>query len=98
MQTHRVWQDTMRRRDEARTLLDALLHAKRVSEQNLAQINRADLVKQVTGRSSMENAIESTRRLIESFDRVLVDLKDTLTDEDLAELESVADEVEAGVA
>lgn len=93
MQTHRVWIDTMQRRDEARTLLETLLTAKQVSERNMAQIKRADMVKQVTGKSSMDNAIASTKRLIDSFDRVLVDLKSSLTEEDLA----VLDEVEAGV-
>lgn len=95
MQSHRVWQDTVRRRDEAVELLDTLLEAKRVSERNLADIRRADLVKQVTGRSSMDNAIDSTRRLIESFDRVLVDLKGSLTADDLAELDGVVGGVAA---
>lgn len=89
MQTHRVWIDTVQRRDEARALLETLLAAKRCSEQNLAEIRRADLVKQVTGRSSMDNAIESTRRLIASFDTVLADLRRTLATEDLELLDEV---------
>jgi hypothetical protein len=87
MQTHRVWLETVQRRDEACALLETLLAAKRSSERNLAEIRRTDLVKQVTGRSSMDNAIESTRRLIKSFDQVLADLKRTLGAEDLAELD-----------
>lgn len=83
MQSSRIWMDTVQRRDEARALLDTLVEAKRASEKNLAEIRRTDLVKQVTGRSSMDNAIESTKRLIESFDRVLGDLKGSMTGEDL---------------
>lgn len=89
MQTHRVWTDTVQRREEARALLETLLAAKRSSERNLAEIRRPDLVKQVTGRSSMDNAIDSTKRLIDSFDRVLADLKSSLTGEDLATLDEV---------
>lgn len=89
MQTHRVWIDTVQRRDEARALLETLLAAKRCSEKNLAEIRRADLVKQVTGKSSMDNAIESTRRLIASFDTVLADLRATLGAEELEILDEV---------
>lgn len=89
VRNNRVWIDTVQRRDEARTLLDTLLEAKHVSERNLAQINRADMIKQVTGRSSMDNAIDSTKRLIGSFDRVLGDLKSSLSEEDLALLDEV---------
>lgn len=89
MTSHRVWLETVQRRDEARALLDTLLAAKRCSEQNLAEIKRADLVKQVTGKSSMDNAIDSTKRLIASFDRVLEDLRATLSAEDLEMLDEV---------
>ncbi len=87
VRSHRVWVDTVQRRDEARTLLNTLLEAKHVSERNLASINRPDMIKKVTGKSSMDTAIDSTRRLIDSFDRVLVDLKSTLSDEDIALLD-----------
>lgn len=89
MTSHRVWLDTVQRRDEAKALLNTLLAAKRCSEQNLAEIRRADLVKQVTGKSSMDNAIDSTRRLIASFDAVLADLKGTLGAEEMAVLDEV---------
>jgi len=79
----RMIQETTQRRDEALTLLRSLLDAKTISERNLAQIHQPDLVKQVTGKSSMDNAIASTRRLIDSFNRVLDDLRRNLTEEDL---------------
>lgn len=81
---HRMIQDTIQRRDDAVALLRSLLDAKSVSEKNLALLQQPDLVKQVTGRSSMDNAIASTRRLIDSFNRVLDDLRRNLSEEDLA--------------
>ena len=67
-------------------LLDSLLDAKSVSERNLASINQDDLLKRVTGNSSMDNAIASTRRLIDSFNRVIDDLRRNLSDEDVTTL------------
>lgn len=76
--------ETARRRDEAARLLDTLLEAKRVSEQNLATLRQDDLMTRVRGHSSMDNAIASTRRLIDAFNRVIDDLRRLLSDEDLA--------------
>ena len=81
---HRMLVETTARRDEAETLLRLLLDAKEASEKNLSQLGQTDLVKQVTGRSSIDTAIASTQRLVESFNRVLTDLRDGLDDEDLA--------------
>lgn len=78
----RMIQDTTKRRDDAVALLRSLLDAKSVSERNLQQLQQPDLVKQVTGSSSMDNAIASTRRLIDSFNRVLDDLQRNMSDED----------------
>lgn len=82
----RMIEETTKRRDDAVALLKSLLDAKSVSERNLEQIQQPDLIKQVTGRSSMDNAIASTRRLIDSFNRVLDDLRRNMSDEDAATL------------
>lgn len=92
----RMIQETTQRRDEALTLLRSLLDAKSISEKNLADIHQPDLVKQVTGKSSMDNAIASTRRLIDSFNRVLDDLRRNLTEEDLAFIGSIESNVALG--
>ncbi|MBL4591784.1 MAG: hypothetical protein JKY96_07475 [Phycisphaerales bacterium] len=76
--------ETTQRRDEANALLRTLLDAKAISEKNLVAIRQPDLIKKVTGKSSMDNAIESTRKLIDSFNRVLDDLRRNLSAEDLA--------------
>lgn len=66
-------QDTLakarRERDRAEALLRHLLTAKADSERNLASSNEKDPLKAVTGRSSFDNAIVSTRKLIELLDR-----------------------------
>ena len=77
-------QDATQHRDEALTLLRSLIDAKAISERNLTEIHQPDLVKQVTGKSSMDTAIASTRRLIESFNRILDDLRTNISEEDLA--------------
>ena len=77
---------TTQRRDDANALLQSLLDAKKISERNLASINQDDLLKRVTGNSSMDNAITSTRKLIDSFNRVIDDLRRNLSDDDLAAL------------
>lgn len=50
---------------EAEALLRSLRRAKEESESRLSQENRTDAMKLVTGRSSLEGAIESTAQLIE---------------------------------
>lgn len=86
---------TTTRRDEAEALLRVLIEARESSEKNLASLGQPDLVKQVTGRSSMDNAINSTKRLIESFNRVLADLRDGLDEADVALLGEIAREAQA---
>ena len=85
----RMIQEATQHRDEALTLLRSLIDAKSISEQNLIEIHQPDLVKQVTGKSSMDTAIASTRRLIDSFNRILDDLRRNLTDEDLQFIGSI---------
>jgi hypothetical protein len=94
----RMIQDTTQRRDEALTLLKSLLDAKSISERNLAKIHQPDLVKQVTGKSSMDNAITSTRRLIDSFNRILDDLRRNLSESDIELIGSVETRVSSNQA
>ncbi len=84
MDKAQILSQTTKRRDEATKLLSSLLEAKRVSERNLATIRQDDLLKRVTGNSSMDNAIASTRKLIDSFNRVIDDLRRNLSDDELS--------------
>lgn len=78
----RILLETTIARDKAEALLKGLVDAKSRSEKYLAETNQLDAMKQVTGRSSMDNAIASTRRMIETLNRTLSQLKDQLSDED----------------
>ncbi|MEO0513455.1 MAG: hypothetical protein AAF108_11260 [Planctomycetota bacterium] len=73
---------TVAARARAQKLLDELIDARAASESRLADLNRTDILKRVTGRSAMDTAIESTRRMIETFGRVEDELRGALTDED----------------
>jgi hypothetical protein len=74
-------------REKAEILLRGLLDAKAQSEKHLADTRQRDAVKQVTGRSSMENAIASTQRMIETLSRNITQLRRELSEEDAAMLD-----------
>jgi hypothetical protein len=76
--------ETRTQRDRALQLLEALRRAKERSEENLTRLNQTDFLKKVTGASSMDNAIASTQRLIDAFNRVLSQLHNDLDEADLA--------------
>jgi hypothetical protein len=71
-------------REKAESLLRGLLEAKSKSERNLAETKQRDFVKQVTGRSSMDNAIASTQRMIETLTRNINEIRQELSEEDVA--------------
>ncbi len=81
--------ETRTQRDRALQLLEALRRAKARSEDNLVRLNQTDFLKKVTGASSMDNAIASTQRLIDAFNRVLSQLHNELDESDLALLGSL---------
>ncbi len=83
----RILIETAAARDKAEAMLRTLLDAKEQSEQNLAQARQPDVMKEVTGRSSMDNAIASTQRMIDSLNRALDQIKRHLSDDDLALLD-----------
>lgn len=61
-------------RQRAELVLKGLIEAQSECEKQLSQENRRDAMKIVTGKSSLENAIATTRRMIESFDRQIQEL------------------------
>lgn len=52
---------------QARELLEQLCAARQLTEQRLAEAGRFDPIKKVTGRSSLDIAIERTERLLEEM-------------------------------
>lgn len=55
-------------RGQASDLLQRLLLERDQCEQRLAAAGRRDLIKAITGRSSIDNAITDTRKMIEDID------------------------------
>ncbi|MFM9957975.1 MAG: hypothetical protein ACKVZJ_07850 [Phycisphaerales bacterium] len=57
-------------RAKAHAVLASLQAARTECDRQLAQLRRADAMKQVTGKSSLDEAISSTQRLIAELDEV----------------------------
>jgi len=62
-------------RQQAEALLKGLVEAKSLSERRLAELRLTDHLKHVTGRSSLDNAIASTRRMIDTLDRTMAQFR-----------------------
>lgn len=76
-QRERLLQDAVARRDHAAAVLESLLAAKAECELELAKGRRTDAIKSVTGKSSLDRAIASTRKMIETLDRTVSQLSIT---------------------
>ena len=63
--------ETTATRDRAEALLEGLLRAKDETERERERLNRVDPMKELTGRSSIDNAIDSTRRMIDTLNRTI---------------------------
>jgi len=74
-------------RDDAEALLRSLLDARAESERRLAELRQRDQLKDATGRSSMDNAIASTRRMVQTLNRLIDEAKHEISAEDLALLD-----------
>ena len=71
----RVMLETTATRDRAEALLEGLLRAKDETERERERLNRVDHMKELTGQSSIETAITSTRRMIETLNRSIRDAR-----------------------
>ncbi len=67
----RIVLETNAARDRAEALLQRLLEAKSECEREMSDLRRTDVYKTVTGRSAIENAIASTRRMIDTLNHAL---------------------------
>lgn len=85
-----VLRESVDARRRAEELLQGLIAAKSQTEAYLTEIGREDPVKRLTGKSSIENAIASTRRMIETLDRAVDQVRKGLSEEDWAEIAECA--------
>ncbi len=84
-------------RGRAQALLDDLIKAKQDAETGLAQSQQSDPMSVVTGRSSLDNAIERTRRMLTLLERATdalrTGLHESLTPEERALLTEIDSEL-----
>lgn len=73
--------EAQRTRAHAARVLHDLIEAKAACESALASEKRSDLVKHVTGQSSLDVAIAETRKLIDSLDRAIAQASRELDDD-----------------
>ena len=83
----RVVLETTATRDRAEALLEGLLRAKGETERERTRLNRVDLMEQVRGESAIDQAISSTRRMIETLNRTLRQARQDLIEEQDAALD-----------
>lgn len=81
-----VLRESVDARRKAEDLLRGLLAAKSQTEAYLSESGREDPVKRLTGKSAIENAIASTRRMIETLDRAVEQIRQGVSEEDWAEI------------
>lgn len=67
-------QQTRQLREQAQTLLRHLMEGREQSNQRLAELGQRDAIKCVTGRSAIEQAIATTRNMIDEMDALLSQL------------------------
>lgn len=68
-QTRTILENTLRMRDEARAMLDQLQQTKLDLDSRLSAKHAEDAMRIVTGRSAIDNAIESSRRMLDRLER-----------------------------
>jgi hypothetical protein len=75
----RIVLETTATRDRAEALLEGLLRAKEETERERERLNRRDQIKELTGASSIETAISSTKHMIETLNMTIRETKNQLT-------------------
>lgn len=80
----RVSQDVLSEMIQTRASVAATLQSLRdahtQSEARLRELKRPDTLKTVTGKSSLENAIASAQRMIETLDRSIDELRQSIAE------------------
>lgn len=70
--------ETLAAKERAEATVQGLIQAKAECEKHLQQSNRTDMLKAVTGRSALDNAIAHAQRMIASLDRAIDEVRKDL--------------------
>lgn len=81
---------TVAARDRAEALLSGLIDAKQVTERELSRLRREDPMRLVKGRSAIDDAIASTRRMIDTLERSLREAEREMAEADRRHLTECA--------
>jgi len=74
-EAQRVVLETTATRDKAEALLEALRRARTESDRQMKTLGMTDKLREATGRSFYDNAIDSTRNMIDALTRCVRDTK-----------------------
>ena len=85
----RILIDLSHQRDKADGLLKELQEARARAEKLLEETHRRDTYKEVTGASSLDNAIVSTRNMVDTLDRQIQELRVVMRPEDAEAMRNV---------
>lgn len=94
-EAQRVVLETTATRDKAEALLEALRRAREESKRQMKALGMTDKLREATGRSCYDNAIDSTRRMIDTLSRCVrdagrdLDYDPSLSDAERRELEAL---------
>jgi hypothetical protein len=86
MERTEILRESVQTRNRVEELLKGLLAAKTQSDAQMRAEGVTDPMKKLTGASGLENAIATTRRMIDTLDRAVEHVKRDLTDQDWAEI------------
>ena len=81
-EAQRVVLETTATRDKAEALLEALRRARDESNRQMKALGMPDKLREATGRSFYDNAIDSTRRMIDTLSRCVRDAGRDLCNDD----------------
>ena len=81
-EAQRVVLETTATRDKAEALLEALRRARDESNRQMKALGMTDKLREATGRSFYDNAIDSTRRMIDTLSRCMRDAGRDMNDYD----------------
>ncbi|MCB9838057.1 MAG: hypothetical protein H6813_01860 [Phycisphaeraceae bacterium] len=90
--------ETDETRERAQALLDELLRTRAEVESQREQSNRSDPMSIVTGRSSLDNAIERTRSMVHLLEQTSRALREGLTSSLTPAEREILEEIDAEVA
>jgi len=74
-QRQRFLVETIAAREQAEATVQGLMQAREECERQLQQQNKTDVLRSVTGKSSLDRAIADAQRMVEALDRAIEEVR-----------------------